>query len=236
MTWFQQAAKNPKIALEHPFIERIKQEPRLLALAKEQQLLGVALYPQTPRWLLECIADLGASLGWTGVGWLLHLNPQLKDQQQQLKQKFAVGGLELALDQESPAWLLGRLAKMPELRAAVALNSATPTKVLQRLGASKKPEVRRGVALNPAAHQTMLQHLAKDKEWTVRLGVAENQATPEGLLQMLQNDPHPQVALRAEESLSRLEQKHVVETPSRTQEKNGRIERRFTGLQKGAPS
>lgn len=193
--FFEYASKRPLQALKHPLMGRLQAQPKLLQKAKESQLIGLTLCQESPLWLLQEIERLG----YSSLGWLLHKNPLLQQKQEYFKNKYPHGGLELALDIETPSWLLRELAlDEPEIKRAVAFNPLTPRTTLELLSRNEDMEVRRSVAINHATTPKVLAILAKDPCWLVRLGVAENQATPLSLLGTLAQDGHLEVRLQAE--------------------------------------
>ncbi|MBX3151795.1 HEAT repeat domain-containing protein [Candidatus Obscuribacterales bacterium] len=115
----------------------------------------------------------------------------------------------IAGDTQLTALLLNELSKSndPAVRARVAENASTPTSVLLRLLDDENADVRLSLSYNPSLPRMFLKQLATSDSADVRFGLAENPLLSPCILETLAVDENPYVALRAEQTLSRLNER-----------------------------
>ncbi|MEM9922171.1 MAG: hypothetical protein AAF915_00185 [Cyanobacteria bacterium P01_D01_bin.50] len=78
----------------------------------------------------------------------------------------------------------------PELRPWIALNTRTPSRILEQLAKDTSKDVRYGVAKNINTPPQVLEKLAEDWRLEVRQAVASNPKTPGDVLEILIKDWH----------------------------------------------
>lgn len=115
----------------------------------------------------------------------------------------------IAGDPQLTALLLNELSKSndPAVRARIAENASTPTSVLLRLLEDENTDVRLSLSYNPSLPRMFLKQLATSDSADVRFGLAENPLLSPCILETLAADENPYVALRAEQTLSRLNER-----------------------------
>lgn len=135
-------------------------------------------------------------------------NTNLEERFKPSSGRFSVQYL-IAGDTQLTALLLNELSKSRDaaVRARVAENVATPTSVLLRLLEDEDAYVRLSLSYNPSLPRMFLQQLATSDSVDVRYGLAENALLSPCILETLAGDENPYVALRAEETLSRLNER-----------------------------
>ena len=97
----------------------------------------------------------------------------------------------VAQHDKAPVSILTQWAKKsPELRPWIALNTRTPSRILEELAKDTSKEVRYGVAKNINTPPHVLEKLAEDWRLEVRQAVVSNPKTPGHILELLIKDWH----------------------------------------------
>jgi hypothetical protein len=105
--------------------------------------------------------------------------------------------------------LLAIFAEDPdrEIRWSVAMESDTPTEILDKLSHDSYHMIRNSVAENSNTSDYTLARLSNDENNFVRLGVAQNPKTPYAILLKLSKDESPDVRTSAMENKNFQEQR-----------------------------
>lgn len=97
----------------------------------------------------------------------------------------------VAQHNKAPVSILTQWAKKsPELRPWIALNTRTPSRILEELAKDTSKDVRYGVAKNINTPPHVLEKLAEDWRLEVRQAVVSNPKTPGHILELLIKDWH----------------------------------------------
>lgn len=86
-------------------------------------------------------------------------------------------------------------SEYPDVRRAVARNTATPTHLLQQLALDPDEKVRMYIATQPHLTPSIYHSLAQDERAPVRAAVARNEHVPQALLRSLATDRKPKVRM-----------------------------------------
>ncbi len=115
----------------------------------------------------------------------------------------AVRILAQIADQTKRADRLTELASSiwDDVRSEVAVNTSTPSDVLELLAKDHNDSVRRCVAINDVTPSEVLVSLANDEDWYVRFCVSENVHTPPNILVILAKDSNISVRLGVSKNL-----------------------------------
>ena len=165
----------------------------------EGVLLAVAMNADTPKEVLETLADHTNKTVSEAVGLHVNLAGELTESWEDVFQKSVK--MEEAQSKQTadrhallywtkliPEWLVLKCCVPLRVRSSVAENPNTPVELLQQLAKDEDIGVRRDVAGNPNTPIPLLEKLAEDKGAFAREGVAGNPNTPVELLQQLAKD------------------------------------------------